>query len=229
MSLNISKGNMYEFVTHTWNTVKGKCFHDCSYCYMKRWGNQRDCRFDQKELNTDLGEGNFIFVGSSCDMFNKDIQTEWMLSTYLKCCEHPNNKYLFQSKDPFSMANLLMFEKFEKKSIDMSFCTTIETNRVISEIMNQSPDPTYRAEWMSEFEGRKKYVTIEPIMDFDMKEFVDILRLVNPSQVNIGADSGGNNLPEPSYEKVMELVQEINRFSTVHNKKNLNRLKGRYK
>ena len=22
-----SKGNMYEFVTHTWNPIKGKCLH----------------------------------------------------------------------------------------------------------------------------------------------------------------------------------------------------------
>lgn len=28
MGLNISKGNMYEFVTHTWNIIKGKCYHD---------------------------------------------------------------------------------------------------------------------------------------------------------------------------------------------------------
>ena len=31
-----SKGNMYEFVTHTWNPIKGKCFHGCTYCYMKK-------------------------------------------------------------------------------------------------------------------------------------------------------------------------------------------------
>jgi len=30
MSLNISKGNMYEFITHTWNTIKCECNHDCS-------------------------------------------------------------------------------------------------------------------------------------------------------------------------------------------------------
>ena len=31
-----SKGNMYEFVTHTWNPIKGKCSHGCTYCYMKK-------------------------------------------------------------------------------------------------------------------------------------------------------------------------------------------------
>ena len=57
MALNKSAGNMYDFVTHTWNTVKGLCPHGCSYCYMKRWGTQNPVRFDAKELRTDLGKG----------------------------------------------------------------------------------------------------------------------------------------------------------------------------
>lgn len=73
MGLNTSKGNMYEFITHTWNTIKGECYHDCSYCYMKRFGKLNKVRFDAKELKTDLGTGNFIFVGSSCDMFAENI------------------------------------------------------------------------------------------------------------------------------------------------------------
>ena len=41
---------MYPWVTHTWNVIKGKCPHDCSYCYMKRFP-QGELRFDEKELN----------------------------------------------------------------------------------------------------------------------------------------------------------------------------------
>ena len=95
MSLNISKGNMYEFVTHTWNTIKGECYHDCSYCYMKRWGKLNTVRFDEKELKTDLGKGNFIFVGSSCDMFANDINSDWIIKTIEHCAKYPDNKYLF--------------------------------------------------------------------------------------------------------------------------------------
>ena len=39
MALRKSKGNMYSFITHTWNPVKGICYHDCSYCYMKGFKN----------------------------------------------------------------------------------------------------------------------------------------------------------------------------------------------
>ena len=34
MAMNKQKGNMYGFVTHTWNAIKGRCSHNCSYCYM---------------------------------------------------------------------------------------------------------------------------------------------------------------------------------------------------
>jgi len=37
MGLNISKGNMYGFMTHTFNIIKGRCSHDCVYCYMKQF------------------------------------------------------------------------------------------------------------------------------------------------------------------------------------------------
>lgn len=50
MPLNESTGNMYPWLTHTWNTIKGTCPHNCDYCYMKRWGPQKPLYFDEKEL-----------------------------------------------------------------------------------------------------------------------------------------------------------------------------------
>ena len=32
MSLNKSKGNMYPWLTHTWNPLAGECPHKCTYC-----------------------------------------------------------------------------------------------------------------------------------------------------------------------------------------------------
>jgi hypothetical protein len=42
--------------------------------------------------------------------------------------------------------------------------------------------------------------------------------------VNIGADSGKNGLPEPPAWKIEELVDGIEKHTTVHLKKNLERL-----
>ena len=214
MSLNISKGNMYEFITHTWNTIKGKCYHDCSYCYMKRWGKLNPIRFDEKELKTDLGKGNFIFVGSSCDMWAQNIPEEWIEKT-LNYCDKFDNKYLFQTKNPYNIRRILCH--------DSNVCVTLETNRHYPEIMRNSPIPAQRVEQMK-YIRHPLYITIEPLMDFDLPEFVEMLKICNPIQINIGADSGNNNLPEPSKEKVLQLINEIQKFTTIHNKKNLKRL-----
>lgn len=215
MGLNKSKGNMYEFVTHTWNTVKGKCFHDCVYCYMKRWGELNPVRFDEKELKTDLGSGNFIFVGSSCDMWAQDIPEDWIFKTLCHCNKFDNN-YLFQTKNPYNIRRILI----PKSHV----CITLETNRHYSEIMKNSPSPEQRVEQIKLIR-HPLYITIEPIIDFDLPEFVEMIKSCNPIQVNIGADSGNNNLPEPSKEKIKELVSELQKFTTIHNKRNLNRLK----
>lgn len=216
MGLNKSSGNMYPWITDTWNTVKGACYHDCSYCYMKRWGKLNPVRFDEKELKTDLGKGNFIFVGSSCDMFAKDIPDEWITKT-IDHCECFASRYLFQTKNPKRIT-------FDLLPGGSAICTTIETNRVYPEIMNNSPEPIERAWEFATIPIEKKYITIEPIMDFDLKELVHLVAVCNPEQVNIGADSGKNNLPEPGKTKIQELIEALSEFTVVKQKKNLKRL-----
>jgi len=214
MSLNISKGNMYDFVTHTWNTVKGECLHDCSYCYMKRWGKLNPVRFDEKELKTDLGTDNFIFVGSSCDMFAKNIPEEWIWDT-IKHCGKFDNKYLYQTKNPANIRRILP----EQSNV----CVTLESNIFYPEIMRNSPKPIDRVEQMKLIR-QPLYITIEPIMDFDFFRFIELLKQCEPVQVNIGADSGNHKLPEPSAEKVSMLVKELEKFTVIARKTNLKRL-----
>ena len=212
---------MYEFITHTWNTIKGECLHDCSYCYMKRWGKLKPVRFDEKEMKTDLGTGNFIFVGSSCDMFAENIPDEWIKKT-LKHMERFDSKYLLQTKNPTRVLDFIDACVITDKCV---ICTTIESNKDLFEIKRNSPDVFKRAMAMNELSQIiDTYVTIEPIMDFDMDIMVQLIRDCNAKQINIGADSGRNNLPEPTKEKVLQLVSELQKFTIIHNKSNLQRL-----
>jgi len=215
MGLNESKGNMYDFVTHTWNTVKGQCYHDCSYCYMKRWGKLKPVRFDQKELKTDLGYGNFIFVGSSCDMWAKDIPEEWIKETLWHCGKYEGNKYLFQTKNPKNIRRILTYES--------NVCVTLETNRHYPNIMHNSPTPQERYDEMIYIQ-HPLYITIEPILDFDYDVFCDMIYECGPMQVNIGADSGNNHLPEPPKDKILNLIDELSYITKVVQKPNLKRL-----
>jgi len=208
---------MYEFITHTWNTVKGECYHDCTYCYVKRWGKLKPVHFDEKELKTDLGSGNFIFVGSSCDLFAENIPAEWITKT-LAHCHRFDNKYLFQTKNPKRVINFRL-----PNSV---ICTTIESDIYYIPEMGNSPTPYQRAKYMDIIScmGFETYVTIEPIMDFNIDGLIELIKRCNPAQVNVGADSGNNHLPEPSKEKVLQLIEELQKFTIIHSKRNLGRI-----
>lgn len=216
-----SKGNMYSWVTHEWNPVKGECSHGCTYCYMKRWGRQNPIHICPSEFRYDLGSGRTIFVVSGSDLFADDVPEEWINDTLARCKSF-DNTYLFQSKNPTRIGDFRLY--LPEKSV---VCTTIETNRQYKE-MGNAPCSQIRASAMNLFFDMPrefpKYVTIEPIMDFDINEMVDLIKMCNPIQVNIGADSGNNKLPEPTKEKVLALIDELKTFTTIDQKRNLTRL-----
>lgn len=203
---------MYEFVTHTFNIIKGNCDFDCVYCYMKKWKKVIPPRFDAEELKTDLLKDLFIFFGSSIDVFAPNINREWIYKS-LEFLNKFDNSYLLQSKAPRLMERFK--NEFPPKTV---LCTTIETNRHYTSIMMNAPPPIERVTKSVD------YVTIEPIMQFDLKEIVSMIREIEPIQVNIGADSMGKKLPEPSSKEIIDLVDSLSEFTKVVKKRNLNRL-----
>jgi hypothetical protein len=221
MPLNKQKGNMYGFVTHTFNTIKGECPHGCTYCYMKRFGKQKPPHLDESEFKTDLGTGNYIFVGSSIDMFAESIDNSWVDKT-LEYCRIFDNQYLFHTKNPKKLFHKYIFGETPIKS---KFITTIETNRHYSQIMKYSPTPQIRANNANWGNQNDKMITIEPVMDFDIELFAEMIQRINPFQINIGADSGMNNLPEPSKDKLQIFISVLQGLGyNVHLKPNIGRL-----
>jgi hypothetical protein len=222
MPLNKSTGNMYGFVTHTWNPVKGACPHACTYCYMnkinKRFGKTpAPPHLVESELNAVKTCGNTIFVCSSIDLFADAIPTEWIRRVlWFAEKNRLGNIFLFHTKNP---TNTLLLPV----SVNFILCATIESNRWHDE-MGNAPAIYNRALGLKGYNGRKM-ITIEPIMDFDLKEFVTLIKACgNIEQVNIGADTGNNHLPEPPKEKVLELIAELEKFTKVVKKKNLAKL-----
>ena len=201
--LNSSKGNMYEWVTHTLNLIKGKCSHNCSYCYMKKMLRDKmpALRIDETEFKTD-----------------KDVPSEWILRMLDHCNKFSGNSYLFQSKNP---ARFLEFvdHPVMKNSV---FCTTIETNRDDFTI-SQAPSMIERAQAMAEMRDRgfQTYVTAEPLMDFDLNEMVKLLLMCQPNQVNLGKNTNYMvQLPEPTPEKFKALKDALEQYTIVKVKKN---------
>jgi hypothetical protein len=224
MPLQKSKGNMYPWVTHTHCHLGGECPHKCVYCYVKSFPfrppkYQGELRLIEKELDVNYGEGKTIFIENCNDMMAIDVDLEWIIKILKHCLKFPENKYVFQSKNP---ARFLTMDEFFPD--DSLFGTTIETNRFYPQL-SYAPSRGDRKIAMEKL-NKRKFVTIEPIVDFDVQIFAEGLDCIRPEFVNIGADSKGHNLPEPPIEKVYALIEKLKGYGIeVREKHNLERLK----
>jgi DNA repair photolyase len=187
---------------------------------MDKYGKeQKPLHLDEKELRTDLGQYGFIFVCSGCDLFHRDVADAWIgrIVDYTKVFD---NRYLWHTKNPQRYLNWR--ESFGNNDV---LCVTIETNFHIPEIMGNAPAPEKRANAIAALpEKYKRMVTVEPIMKFNLKEFSYMILCTQPDQVNIGADSGNNRLPEPTSREAKNLIRVLERYTKVVLKNNLNRI-----
>lgn len=222
--LNKQRGNMYPWITHTWNPIKGDCPHKCSYCYAKLRRKP-----GPPQLRRDLIKGTNrphkrVFVGSAIDMFADDIPKEWIDAVLEHCKQIPGIEYLFQTKNP---KRFLYFPfGFPEDSI---LGTTIETsgNPFILGVKTAAPSPKERYQAIKEVRrrGKRVMVSIEPILSFKHQILVNWIDDISPEFVSIGADSKQHRLQEPTAKEVNALIQAlIMRGIDVKTKPNLKRL-----
>ncbi len=231
MSLKKSEGHMYPWVTHTHSHLGGECPHKCRYCYVDNPRFGRPARY-QGELR--LIEDEFkvkyrtrdnaamtIFIENCNDMFAEQVPREFILAILDHCREWPANTYVLQTKNPARFAEFM-----DSMPVSTILGTTIETNRDMAGISN-APHPQERMKAMVNLQGRK-FVTIEPVLDFDVDILAEWIASINPEFLNLGADSKNHNLPEPSVEKILELTERLRSYGIeLREKHNLDRLKAR--
>ncbi len=223
MKLNKSTGNMYEWVTHTWGVGRG-CSHQCEYCYVKmpRFHREQPAEFALDECFPQLGEGRVIFVGHTTDLFADGVHAEEIKAILLHCAKF-RNTYVFQTKNPERLVDYA--EYMATLGLDVILGTTIETNRQeLLERFSRAPMAESRSMGMAALGGRK-FITVEPIMQFDLAEMVRLIVAAQPEWINIGADSKRHHLPEPTQDEVFALVSALqHRGIEVRKKFNLDRL-----
>lgn len=223
--LTVSSGQMYNWVTHLWDALPF-CSHLCSYCYVKAF---RELKATP-ELNYPfplLGKKRKIFVCHMGDLFCDGVPDD-MIYRVLDHCGKFENHYIFQTKNP---ARLLNFrEQLQKLSvkrnvglfddvtvgdvIGITLGTTIETNRKdLLSALSVAPPPEERAYGISSPALRslncKRFLTCEPLLDFDLPEFIKLIKICSPDFINLGADSKNHNIHEPSKDKVNQLIKAI--------------------
>jgi protein gp37 len=183
---------------------------------------KKPCYLEEKELTTNLGKGRTIFVGSMGDMWGPWIKMDWIGEVMNRIYDYPKNTYVFQSKNPARFSDWFITPR-----TDFILGTTIETDEYPKGFQTKAPPILERFKAMRDPQliPFRKFVTIEPIMDFDLTSLVAIIKLIGPEFVTIGADSKGHNLVEPSWEKVQLLISNITKFTEIRQKTNLERLK----
>ena len=224
MALKKSLGNMYNWVTHMHSHLAGECPHKCSYCYVQqnRFGvsprYKGDPRLIETELDVNYGSGKTIFIEHMNDMFAAPLPAFWIQMILWHCEKYPLNKYVFQTKNP--LRALEFIDAFPR---NFMIGTTIESNYIYRG--TQAPIPTERYKGMLGLKDQKTFVTIEPIMDFDVECLSNWIISIKPAFVNIGADSKRCGFIEPSAKKILKLIEKLaeNKI-TIRRKTNLSRL-----
>ena len=202
--LTEAKGNIYPFATHCLTHIHGECSMNCIYCFAQSapccWSGKYkgELRLWKDSFDIDLGTGRVIFLEHLNDIMAPGVKDTWIKRILAHACEYPDNVYLLQSKNP---ARFKKFLKFMPPHVMLG--TTIETNRHY-EGMSTITTTAERARALKALKGVKKFVTVEPILDFDLKVLVKWIKAIKPELVNLGANSKKHiaSLKEPDAAKI---------------------------
>jgi hypothetical protein len=178
-----------------------------------------------KELEVKYGSGKTIFIEHCNDMFSASVPTDMINLILEHCWKFTDNTYVFQSKNPARFIPFVNVGLLFPPKIILG--TTIETNRNIPDI-SKAPRPRERAEAMVSLPREiRKFITVEPVLDFDVDILAGWIAEIRPEFLNLGADSKGHNLPEPTLDKILALTEKLAEYGIeLREKHNLERLKG---
>jgi DNA repair photolyase len=230
MPLSKSKGNMYPWVTHTHTHIGGECAHKCSYCYVqaieKRFGTGKysgQLRLLEDELSVNYGKVRTIFIEHCNDMWAEDVPDSWIDKILNHCNQYPDNTYVFQTKNPERYIEWL--GRMPPKRI--VGCTIETSSTLIAKKTSEAMPPGIRFGAMRYLSrrGENVFITIEPILKGNMRLLADLINEISPDFVNIGADSKGTGLEEPTAAEVLYLIEAIKKNGIeIKQKRNLDRL-----
>lgn len=207
----------FDVITDTWNPVVG-CLHFCTYCWARRLAETklknieryRD-GFKPKLVEHELKKKfrkKFVFVSDMGDLFGDWVPSEWIKKVIEAINQSPSSYFLFLTKNPKRY-----YEFLDLYSENIVLGATIETSRQYQ--VSKAPLTIERYKCMVNLPWKRKLVSIEPIMDFDLEIFVKWIKDIGPVLVHVGYDNYNNNLVEPSLSKTEQLINLVNEFSRV--------------
>ena len=218
---------MFKSITKTWDVFVG-CLFDCSYCnarkaaltrfkHLARYKDGFKPHLVESELDRKFKPGEFIFVTYMGDIAFASIEEIYLILDRIK--QFPETRFLIQTKCPAIFKGWgFLFPP------NVYLGTTLETDKPHS--FSEAPIPEVRAKWLAHFPHPHKFVSIEPIMDFEPKYFLYMIENIKPEIIEVGADNYHNHLPEPNPFKLDFLLTALRTICpTVIEKSGLERLK----
>lgn len=220
---------MFKSIDRTWNVFVG-CSWDCSYCNVRKLVKTRlkHCprykdgfrpHLVESELKRTFKPGEFIFVAYMGDIACATPQELEAILKRIK--QQPDVRFLLQTKQP-ALFSILPYSLPPNVYVG----TTYETNRDYH--LTKAPCPADRIFIFGTLRHRPQFLSIEPIMDFDLTPFVEWIKIIKPDIIEVGADNYHNHLPEPSGDKLQLLLDSLRHICpNVIEKEGLERLKER--
>jgi DNA repair photolyase len=150
----------------------------------------------------------FVLVSDMGDLFGNWVPEEWITKVIAATRNSPTSVFRILTKNPSRIKD---FVHLCGKNVMLG--ATIESNR--SYDFSKAPPVTERALAMTELSFKRKFISIEPILDFDTDAFANTIERISPEIVAIGYDNWKNRLPEPPLAKTLQLIDRLEMFTTV--------------
>ncbi len=209
----------------TWNLFTG-CNFNCSYCWARKLAEGRLKKSypngfipttHPERFNKHFKPSDFVFVISMGDIaFAPSVVEDYIVTVANR---YPETNFLLCSKEPD------IFRKVKFHQLNIYLGTTLETNRDTTSF-NRAPTTRERYYNLRFLSHKHKFLSLEPLMDFDLLTFVRWITNIKPEIIEVGADNYRNNLPEPNSDKVNDLLVYLKQICpTVIEKDGLERLK----
>lgn len=220
---------MFRSITRTWNPYIGcefGCYHEGCWArrlalgklnHLPRYSDGFKPKLVESELTKRFKPGEFVFVSDMGDI--SFATTDEIVKILERINQFPLTNFLIQSKNPKRFLDWGV-----GFPLNVYLATTIETNHDYK--LTKAPSPYERHEVIAQFNHPHKFISVEPIMDFNLGRLLMWMRAIKPEIIEVGADNYRNNLPEPPWWKVEQLLKNLRDICPkVIEKKGLERLK----
>ena len=220
-------GNMYGDLVQMINPTYG-CKFDCIYCegsYKRQAKRQKHrckkcynfevhehlSRLDNVRLKKTEGD-QFIWISAFGDI--SFAHGDWFTWICIFIEKNPNHTFFIQTKNP------RYFNYFDTYPNNLILGITLETNRDEGyNKISKAPPPSKRIKDFKKLKHKKKRITIEPILDFDLAVFFNEIVEMKPEKVYIGYDTKNTKgMNEPPVWKTMNLIDQLSEFTRVKKK-----------